>query len=244
VLLNGGAVALGATVAASCIQVEYSLFAFQCDPRSPKNCPTTHFCCSDDPATQNGLLPEYGRDVSDADSDTPIFSSNNNSLSARGMCVDPEALVGVNTDWLIPVEGANGNGDIGQFPCPIPCNPTWTNSQISDVCGADLTCCQTVELGPKDCVYDEITEEYRPVNASDIGEMDVTPETRWSPSAHDTHQDPNGTNCMRFADGNMDAYADCIAQLTVANERGFCLRSCDTMLPPDYVDPCEAMNQG
>ena len=39
--------------------------------------------------------------------------------------------------------------------CPIPCNPTWSTSNVNTVCGTGRVCCQTIELRPKDCVQEE-----------------------------------------------------------------------------------------
>ncbi len=79
----GLAAGVGATVATSCIGVNYPTVAFRCDPRQPNNCPESHFCCSDDPATEDGALPEYaGKNIAGG---TPYFSGVNNALGSQGM---------------------------------------------------------------------------------------------------------------------------------------------------------------
>lgn len=60
---------------------------------------------------------------------------------------------------------------------------------------------------------------------------------------HTTNQDPAGESCNTFAtvDGILDedVLADCDAQLSVADQRGFCYRSC-----PCEEDLCAAKNPG
>lgn len=222
-VLYGIAVGLGATVASSCIQPTYGAIAFRCDPRLNNGCPETHFCCSDDPTAEDGALPDYDdRDISGAD--TPIFSGNNNSLSAVGICLDVQELMNtqvlVDGDFLLREEGALG--------CLVPCNPTWTNSEIDEVCGSSAKCCQTVAMEPNDCVRDNATGVRRPVTGADVYAegAGVTPSTDWRPSAHSTHQDPSGTSCSTFVGGSSSTPPrSCVSLLTVANQRGFCMPS-------------------
>lgn len=227
VLVNGAAIGLGAAVSTSCVGVDYPLVAFRCNPQQESNCPDTHFCCSDDPAAPMGAKPDYmGKNISDGA--PPYFSGPNNALSTSGMCVRTSDIAG---QGLIDLAAAN---------CPIPCNPTWEAAWISDVCGESRVCCQTVELDPKDCVNDG---SFRPVNGGDIGTL-----TTWTPAEHETHQDPNGTSCMALAAGSSSVFEDCVRQLSVADQRGFCMalgpgQLCPTQAP-GYIDACTALNGG
>jgi len=132
--------------------------------------------------------------------------------------------------------------------CPIPCNPTWPSGDVESVCGAGRACCQTFELGDRDCVIEEGSTMWRPVTGADIGEQTVTPVTNWNAVAHDTHQDPNGTVCLEYAGGEpaTTEFQECIRHLTVADQRGFCMSfQSASQCPgndPTYVDACEAMN--
>lgn len=238
--LYGTAIGLGATVASSCIGVNYPTVAFRCNPRQQDNCPETHFCCSDDPAAEGGALPAYmGKNIA---GETPYFSGANNSLGTSGLCVNRED---------IPFGGGLQEPAAGN--CPIPCNPTWDDGDVAAVCGAGRVCCQTVQLDPLDCVVDPDSGMYRPVTGADIGvryEGDGPVITDWSPGAHKTHQDPSGSGCTGIAMGDTDsaAFKDCVAQLTVADQRGFCMRLdvgqvCPT-IQPGYVDACTALNTG
>ncbi|MEX1363523.1 MAG: hypothetical protein AB1Z98_10375 [Nannocystaceae bacterium] len=207
VLVNGAALGLGAVVATSCIGVDYPLVAFRCNPRQENNCPDTHFCCSDDPAAPNGDKPAYtGKDVGDPSSD-PYFSGVNNGVGTSGMCVRVDDIPG------------QGLMDFGALNCPIPCNPTWEASWINDVCGPARVCCQTVALEAADCVQG--ADGLRPVNGDDIGTL-----TMWRPADHATHQDPNGDGCLGLAANNVNSpvFQDCVRQLSVADQRGFCMQ--------------------
>lgn len=230
------AAVLGLGIGASCESVTYPAIAFRCDPRSPDSCPEDFVCCSDDPAAVGGALPDYaGRSTGGA---TPYFSGINNARSARGMCVNPAE---------VPAGAALV--DPGAAGCPIPCNPTWDGGDIETVCGQGRRCCQTVQMQPEDCVF--IDGAWRPATGDDIG---VTAEgggvlTSWG-NEHRTHQDPNGAGCLGLAEGDMgsDAFEDCIRQLSVADQRGFCLALDPGELCPveqqGYVDACEARNAG
>jgi len=178
-----------------------------CKPvaQAPEACPQDYICCSDDPATTQGRLPNYFNPGKVDDKyGVPIFSSNNNVLSYSGQCVD----IG---GFASPL--ANG--------CPVPCNPTWAEAQQAEICGVGSTCCPFQVVDPnKDCVIDPVTNEWRAVRGSDIPML-----TTWG-SSHTTNQDPQGKSCTLFASpGGMldqEALADCYMQLSVADQRGFC----------------------
>lgn len=230
-VLNALAVGLGATVASSCISVNYPTVAFRCNPRQSENCPDTHLCCSDDPAAQGGALPAYeGKGVEGA---TAIFSGTNNSLGTAGMCVRTDDIPA--GSGLIEFAAAN---------CPIPCNPTWDQADKDAICGNTRVCCQTVELDPADCVMGD-DGMWRPVSGADIPDL-----TNWGPDRHATHQDPGGTGCRTFAGGDMasDLFNDCVSNLSVADQRGFCMalapsQACPTEAP-GYLDACTQINMG
>jgi hypothetical protein len=233
-VLNGVAVGLGATVATSCIKVNYPTVAFRCNPRLTDNCPETHFCCSDDPAAEGGALPDFmGRNIEGGA--TPYFAGQNNSIGTSGMCVNRDE---------IPF-GA-GLQEAAALNCPVPCNPTWDEDSVVAVCGEGRVCCQTVELEPEDCVLPDGSDEYRPVTGADIPEL-----TNWTASSHATHQDPNGSGCALFAGSNSsenEVFTECVASLSVANQRGFCMSLDAGVLCPTaqagYVDACTLRTQG
>lgn len=232
VLLNGAGVGLGAVVATSCVGVDYPLVAFQCDPSSGNNnCPDTHFCCSDDPAAVDGAKPNYAMLGIDDPAGMPYFSGENNNVGTSGMCVDTGQLVG------------QGLSELAAANCPIPCNPTWDQAWINDVCGPARVCCQTVAMGPEDCILDN--GQFRPISGADIDS-----ENTWAPGDHNTHQDPGGAGCLALAGGNTgsDVFADCVRQLSVADQRGFCMalgagQTCPVN-QPGYIDACTARNSG
>jgi hypothetical protein len=190
-------------------------------------------CCSDDPATLDGQLPAYeGKNIEGGS--LPSFSGANNELSSSGMCVDVSQLAGL-----------GGLTEAAAEDCPIPCNPTWDESSIDEVCGSGRSCCQTVELQPEDCVLDAVTGLYRPVTGEDIGVL-----TQWRPTDHATHQDPNGVRCLALAGGDSgsEIFEGCVRELSVADQRGFCMAlSAAQACPheqPSYVDACEQLNGG
>ena len=233
--LNALAIGLGATVATSCIGVNYPTVAFRCNPRQQDNCPDTHVCCSDDASSEGGGLPSFmGKNI--AGGTTPFFAGMNNALGTRGLCV---------RTGDIPM--GSGLLEPAAVNCPIPCNPTWADADITAVCGASRVCCQTSELEPLDCVKDG--DVWRPATGADIGASAVTPNTTWAPGNHITHQDPGGTGCLTFAGGEMnDSFNECVANLTVADQRGFCMalgpgQACPTD-DPTYFDACEQINMG
>lgn len=194
-----------------------------CSPaaQDPGACPAEYICCSDDPATIQGRLPNYFNGLNDTEYGTPIFSAANNVLSYSGQCVDTG-------EFASPL--ANG--------CPVPCNPTWSGADLDQICGLGAVCCPFRQVDPaKDCVIDPMTQQWRSVHGTDIG-----PLTSWG-SAHTTNQDPAGKSCDAFASGggtlDSEALLDCYAQLTVADRRGFCHQSC-----PCHEDLCDQKNPG
>jgi hypothetical protein len=231
VAIYGVAVGLGAVVATSCISVDYPTVAFRCNPRQSENCPETHFCCSDDPAAVGGALPDYmGKNIGGA---TPIFSGVNNAIGTSGMCVRTSDL-----------PAGSGLLDPGATNCPIPCNPTWSGDDITTVCGADRVCCQTAALEPTDCVIGD-DDMWRPVTGADI--LSEPPKTNWAGGVHATHQDPNGDGCNTFAANAGIEPAQCYAELTVADQRGFCMflqpgQQCPTDPATGFLDACTQIN--
>lgn len=243
-IINAFAVGLGATVATSCIKVNYPTVAFRCNPRQGENCPDTHFCCSDDPSTADGGLPKYNGVAGNNGTSTPLYADASNALGTSGMCVHRE-----------DIPTGSGLLDPAAANCPIPCNPTWTAGQVEDICGTGRVCCQTVELGEKDCVQDVASGTWRPVTGEDICsprpgvECPTVPTTNWNNVAHDTHQDPNGTVCLSVSGGNQEsaAFQECITHLTVANQRGFCMslgpgQICPTDPTTGYRSVCDIKN--
>ena len=187
----------------------------------PEDCLAGYLCCSDDPATTQGRLPNYFTGKIDDRYGQPIFSGANNSLSYSGQCVD----VG---DFASPFD----NG------CPVPCNPTWNVMQRDSICGPGTQCCPFQQLDPiKDCVIDENTKLWRAVRGADIPAL-----SKWGPQ-HTTNQDPVGSSCMQFASSggavDKDVLSDCFYQLNVADQRGFCYQTC-----PCYEDLCAMKNPG
>jgi len=220
----------GAVTSVACFQPELENPSFRCNPSTAAanpddTCPEAEVCCSDDPATTGGRLPNYNvPGTVNAKYGVPIFSGDNNSLSSSGMCVE--------TGFATPLVSTG---------CPVPCNPTWDPAKVGDVCGAGIVCCQVQELNAeKDCVLDPVTMKWRAVVGTDIGKL-----TTWGGN-HATNQDPQGEWCAFFAAGgvpgaapNKEIQADCYAQLTVANQRGFCYQQC-----PCIEDVCDQKNPG
>ena len=212
---------VGALTSVSCFEAEFGNPSFRCSPASSPDCPENEVCCSDDPATTKGRLPNYFTGTNDDKYGVPIFSGANNPLSSSGMCV---AVGGFDSPFTTG--------------CPVPCNPTWEAGKRDAICGQGSLCCQMQELDPvKDCVMDPVSKKWRAVNGGDIPSL-----TKWGP-AHTTNQDPVGAQCMVFAAGGGAAdkavLADCFEQLTVANQRGFCYKSC-----PCIEDVCDQKNPG
>ncbi len=193
---------------------------YRCSPRLGL-CHERYQCCSDDAATLDGLLPAY-RGEDGPGRGAPLFSAENNELGAQGLCV---------AEGSIPPEVGLENG------CPLPCNPTWTEAQIHEVCGPASNCCQTDLVDPeRDCVVDPETGRWRTVRGDDIF---ATPQlTDWAEGAHATQQDPGGEGCREFAKGDVEKQRSCYRQLSVADQRGFCdSRPCRCV-----EDPCEQKN--
>ena len=205
-----------------------------CDPSADSVCPTDYKCCSDDPATIGGKTPNFfNQGVVDDEYGVPIFSGNNNPLSTWGRCVETGGFAS---------PFANG--------CPVPCNPTWEPARLTEICGTSSTCCSFTQLDPaKDCVIDPDTQRWRAVTGKDIGKnFNGIPES-WG-DLHTTNQDPYGSNCMLFSSPggvlSQAAFDDCIDQLSVADQRGFCYAPdqcpCTEDLcaqkNPDYVAKC------
>lgn len=195
-----------------------------CSPvaQNPAACPQDYVCCSDDPAATQGRLPNYFNGEEDEVYGVPIFSGANNALSYSGQCVAVGGFV-----------SPFGSG------CPVPCNPTWTAAENQTICGGTAVCCPFQTVDPaKDCVLDPETNKWRSARGSDIPAL-----TPWG-ETHTTNQDPNGTSCNLFATPgggplDLDALTDCYAQLTVADQRGFCYFAC-----PCYEDLCDQKNPG
>jgi hypothetical protein len=216
---------VGALTSVACFEPEFGNPSFRCSPATSPDCPEGETCCSDDPATTGGRLPNYFTGKNDDKYGIPIFSGANNPLSSSGMCV---ATGGIDSPF------ANG--------CPVPCNPTWDDGRRAAICG-DAKCCPMQELDPiKDCVLDPMTGKWRAVTGADIGAPPKL--TTWG-NAQTTNQDPFGAQCKVFATsgGTMPvdeaALADCYTQLSVANQRGFCYQDC-----PCIEDVCAQKNPG
>jgi hypothetical protein len=263
ILLGHVAVFGVAVLVSSSCTVNYPVTAFRCSPGgTAPSCPEkgeeVWMCCSDDPAalqiTESGIdnlvTPNYqGR----GGEGTPLFSGGNNPLSKSGMCVKAGS---------VPITGALA--DLNAQGCPVPCNPTWSSDDIESVCGPSTICCQTVELDFKDCVFDPAAGNgngcWRPATGFDIIEVGTGSDlTNWGGTAHETHQDPSGTNCQKFVQGlpasvladqnltSADVLRECYRRLTVANQRGFCLGGAGVnfcpLAQPAYLDACEQQNQ-
>lgn len=205
-----------------------------CDPRASGE--GLYKCCSDDPAAAEGSLPDYVQ-KGVAQGGVPYFSGVNNAQGTSGMCVRTGDIP--TGSGLLEPAAAN---------CPVPCNPTWDRESIDVVCGASQVCCQTRPLQASDCVQDPESGELRPVSGADIGQL-----TDWAGEAHATHQDPGGVGCQEAAiaagASPSDAqthpvFRDCMAQLSVADQRGFCMalgagHVCPTEAS-SYVSACDA----
>ena len=220
-LFHAAIFAIGAVTAVACFQGEdFGNPAFRCAPSDGADaCPDSYTCCSDDPAAQGGKLPAYRGVATSATFGTPIFSENNNPISSQGMCVQASAIANPLT-----------NG------CPVACNPTWSAADIDTVCGG-VSCCQTEEVDPeKDC-FQGGDGVWRAFTGADI----LTGATGWGNKLA-TNQDPSAMGCATFA-GNADVndptFADCLNQLSVANQRGFCNDTC-----PCVEDLCALKNPG
>lgn len=204
------------------------LWSAWCSPRQSGQ--SSYTCCSDDPATLMGELPGY----QGASGGTPIFSDGNNALSTSGLCVQVE-----------DIPAGSGLSSAAALGCPIPCNPTWSANDVEAVCGEARSCCQTRAIEPEDCMLDG--DVWRPATGEDV----FANRSNWAPDRHATHQDPSGVGCGQAvgnSDVNSQEFQDCVAQLSVANQRGFCLAlSAGQVCPheaPGYLDACEQINMG
>jgi hypothetical protein len=236
---------IGAACLATACDPSYNITSFRCDPANPA-CPDKYgsggpyVCCSDDAAAIDlsdpgaAVLPAY---IGKSGTGTPLFSGPNNHLSRSGFCID---------STKVPPSAAIQDAGSGQG-CPLPCNPTWSSSDVATVCGGGTVCCQTVEIGEQDCGFDPALGDagcWRPITGNDIegfGGLDVS---NWSPSKHDTHQDPSGRSCQDFvaAAGDEAALNQCFRRLSVANQRGFCQSGTCPLTAPGYRDACERKN--
>lgn len=205
---------------------------YACNPRVDGGLHANGYqCCSVDPAAEGGGLPNYVQKEI-VGGGNPYFSGDNNDFSAWGMCVRTS-----------DIPAGAGLLEAGALNCPVPCNPTWDEDSIDVVCGETRMCCQTHELTANDCVQDD-DGTWRPVAGEDIGDK-----TDWNAATHDTHQDPNGVACTAFASGDQtsDTFLACIAELSVADQRGVCMalspgQQCPAA-QPTYVNACELLNQ-
>lgn len=215
---------VGALTSVGCPEPELQNPSFRCNPAAGGGCPDDEICCSDDPATVGGKIPNYYMDGTNNDKyGVPLFSDINNSLSTQGMCV-------ATGDFMSPLVTG----------CPVPCNPKWEAARITEICGT-AQCCQTQELDDvKDCVM--VGGRWRAAKGEDV----LNKLSGWAGS-HTTNQDPFIEGCKVFSQGDQAALLDCVEQLTVADQRGFCYSLgcpcvedvCD-MKNPDWVPKCGA----
>ena len=222
-----------------------------CDPSDAQACELAGgLCCSDDPAAlllddlEAQVTPAYLNRGGDG---TPIFSGGNNALRRWGQCVAEGSVP--DSDALVEAPAAG---------CPIPCNPTWSASDVAEICGSNRVCCQTVELEPADCVLDPGLGDagcWRPVAGNDITGLGGIDATDWSASDHATHQDPSGLGCQSFVAGipadvlsandvtETEVLVACFRRLGVANLRGLCTAAASCpMTDPNDDDACEQIN--
>jgi hypothetical protein len=236
------AIAIGVLVGtavepACCDCAQAPTVAFRCQPNEqPRGdrCPDTHFCCSDDPTTADGAIPAYAN--KSVEGSTPLFADAANDQGDSGMCVRTE-----------DIPSGSGLLDPRARNCPIPCNPTWGDTELASVCGEARVCCQTVELHEDDCVRDADTNLMRPADGRDaLASLDGG--TRWNPTRDSTHQDPHFDVCAAHAgDRTGPEFLECISHLTTANQRGYCMslqpgQVCPTEPETGYRSVCDEMN--
>lgn len=226
-----------------------------CEERRPEGLPTgmrepchpRHFdrghhrerqvCCSDDPATAMGRTPDYAAlrlgGVAQALLGKPLFSAARSHWSEWGQC-EPEFFDSTNPDL---------NG------CFRPCSPHWPDETIDIVCSGraaperddDFTCCPSIPTVPEDCIF--VDGRWRAIRGTDV----ATP-ADWVSDHPGTRQDPDLAGCRnwaRTAQGGVDdaRLRDCVAQLTAADGRGFCMPAPFECPDNPSVDPCEARNE-
>lgn len=201
-----------------------------CAPNGNDSCPESHQCCSDDPTTLDGRLPDYGRGLPDVSD--PIFAAGGNFRGSSGVCV--------NTD-----EVPSGLSLDAPLRCPLPCNPTWPDTDIEAVCGEGAACCQTVSISAEDCVLDPTSGRWRPAAGQDAL-ASLSGGDLWKPTTNSSHQDPDFDACAELADADRTSaiFSDCVGQLSVANQRGFCmqLEGGECPLPADPSTRCDELN--
>jgi hypothetical protein len=156
---------------------------------------------------------------------TPIFSGNNNPLSTSGMCVET-------------------GGFTSPFPngCPVPCDPTWDAVDAAEICGTTSKCCQMQELdATKDCVLDPATTSGARSPAPTF--LQARPRGARCTRPTRTRSAPTACCSRRAAAAPvaMEAFDDCLDQLTVADQRGFCY---DPNKCPCIEDVCAMKNPG
>jgi hypothetical protein len=211
------------------------------------DCSPTMLCCSTDPSALDLddlaaiVLPSYsGFGI---DGGLPLFADANNGASRRGICVLEDSVP----------EDADLAGAPGCFK---PCNPLWSDSEITEVCGPNSGCCQDVDLDVSDCVFDPSLGDagcWRAVTGFDIVGLGGLDATEWGATEHASHQDPGlapDGACETVISGlppELDVAifrVACQQRLTVANQRGACLPG-GSQCPyeaPGYIDACEQLN--
>ena len=198
---------------------EHTASGFQqpCHPNDYDGQPEDAACCSDDPATVGGLDPRYPLlDMRGPGTATPLFSDVNNEWAEFGTCVHNVELPRVDPAG-----------------CSTPCNPRWDAETVAAICGFGL-CVQHQAVSVDDCI--EVDGVRRPVRGSDM----VDPED-WIVERSGTRQDPELKRCRAYAaEGATPAERDarlrqCVDALTVADQRGFCIATTETLPVPD---PC------
>lgn len=133
-------------------------------------------------------------------------------------------------------------------------------------------CCQNGELDPLDCIFDPAQGDagcFRPATGADTLLVDACPNTTlaqqlsaagydpvlarcqsdWALDAHVTHQDPGvgGQNsaCRQFDAAGTVSFDECVASLTVADQRGFCLEKTATIqICPAALSDAEKLAAG
>lgn len=158
----------------------------------------------------------------------------------------------LHTNWFISGLGTPDNGPmIGTYfgdededdydfvDCPRACNPRWPGRHIVDVCGPDVPCCQTKELLPADCIRDVTTGLWRTMDGRDAEAAALCGDARWGEGG--THQDPDFAGCEAIADARSgELFLECVRQLGVADQRGFCGGDVDSVYAFGETGHCAA----